>query len=114
MIELPWPSRALHPNARVHWGTKMRATKKARADATIATLTAGIRKIDAQALHVTVHYFPPNRRAHDEDGVLASLKSALDGIADVVGVDDGKWSISMRRGEVRKHGAVLVEIEVAT
>ena len=29
-ITLPWPDRALHPNSRVHWAQKAKATKAGR------------------------------------------------------------------------------------
>ena len=112
IISLPWPSRDLHPNARVHWGQRARAAKKARTDGAMATRAAGVRQIDADRLKVTATFCPPDRRARDEDGMLSSVKSYFDGIADVIGVDDSRWSIHVRRDEPVKHGAVNIEIEV--
>jgi crossover junction endodeoxyribonuclease RusA len=43
--------------------------------------------------------------------MLAATKAGLDGIADVIGVDDHRWAISLRRGDPVKGGAVVVEIE---
>ena len=115
-IDLPWPSRDLHPNARVHWAKKARATKKARSDAAICTRAAGIRRNDPdipQALKVTVIFYPPNNHKHDIDGCLSALKPSLDGVADVIGVDDSKWSIALRKDKVREGGAVRLELEAA-
>lgn len=115
-IDLPWPSRDLHPNARVHWSVKARATKKARADAAICTRAAGIRCNDPdipQALKVTVIFYPPNNHKHDLDGCLSALKPSLDGVADIIGVDDSKWSIALRKEKVLKGGAVRLELEAA-
>lgn len=112
-IILPWPNRDLHPNARVHWGKHARAAKKARQDGANATLAAGIRKIDAESLVVRPVIFPPNRHARDDDGIVSSLKSYFDGIADIIGIDDSKWRLgeTVRRDPI-KHGAVHVEITV--
>jgi crossover junction endodeoxyribonuclease RusA len=85
-IDLPWPDRALHPNARKHWGAKARATKAARRDAAWATKAAGVRLTGYASLHVTASFTPPDARRRDTDGMLSSIKPYLDGIADVVGV----------------------------
>lgn len=113
-IDLPWPERALHPNTRVHWGTRARAAKKARKLAAWETrVTAGVTRIKADALLVTAVFCPPDRRPRDDDNMLSSIKSYLDGIADVIGVDDSKWHISLQREEPRKNGAVRIVIEDA-
>lgn len=105
-IDLPWPSRDLHPNARVHWAVKARAAKKARADAAWAARAAGVGKIDAEALNVAIIFTPPSNRAHDLDGLVASVKSYIDGIADVVGVDDRNWRIQPSKDPARPLGNV--------
>lgn len=112
-IELPWPSRVLHPNARVHWAAKARATKLAKSEAAWWAKAAGAKPIKANVLSVSITFFPPDKRRRDVDGMLASIKAYIDGIADVVGIDDSNWSISMRRDEPREHGAVLFEITEA-
>jgi crossover junction endodeoxyribonuclease RusA len=42
--------------------------------------------------------------------VIASFKSARDGIADALGIDDSKWAVSYRFGDVIKGGRVVVEL----
>lgn len=113
-VELPWPDRRLHPNARGHWSKKAKAAKKARADAQIACLAAGIRKIEVEALSLAIVFHPPDRRHRDLDGMLASMKAGLDGIADATGVDDSNWQIAIRKAEPRPLGAVIIQIEVAS
>jgi crossover junction endodeoxyribonuclease RusA len=113
IVELPWPSRDLHPNARVHWARKAKATKQARSDAAWLALSSGVRTYDfagADRLGVTLVFIPPDNRARDTDGMISSVKGYCDGIADVVGVDDSKWVLSIRREEPRKPGFVRVEI----
>lgn len=115
-IVLPWPSRTLHPNSRPHWAAKAKAVKKARNDAAWCAREAGIRRGDPDipaALKVTAVFSPPDNRRRDVDGMLSSIKSYLDGISDIIGVDDSKWQIAMRRGDPVKHGLVTIEIEEA-
>ncbi len=92
MIELvlPWPSRDLHPNARVHWARKAKAVKAARQQADILALAAGWQHVSWPdgPLHVWIDGYPADRRRRDADGLLSSMKAALDGIADAIGVDD--------------------------
>lgn len=83
-ITLPLPPKELHPNTRVHWRGKAKATKAYRllAWATAKWAAGGKspprwRKAETRA----VFYFATNRR-RDEDGCSASLKPAWDGIAD--------------------------------
>jgi crossover junction endodeoxyribonuclease RusA len=97
-IELPWPPKALSPNARVHWAEKARKTKMAR------TLAWGL---TAQLLGTKIRYWeprdgeivlkvtlePPMRGGArpDEDNVMASLKAYRDGIASALGVNDSRF-----------------------
>lgn len=110
-IELPWPDRRLHPNARIHHMEKARVAKQSREDAAWWAKHAGVKPIKADALSVTIIFYPPDNRRRDVDGMLASLKPALDGIADIIGVDDSKWQIALRKETPRPpFGAVRVEI----
>lgn len=110
-IILPFPDRRLHPNARIHHMEKARVVKQAREDAAWWAKAAGVKPIKTDALSITIIFYPPDNRRRDVDGMLASLKPALDGIADVVGVDDSKWQIAFRKEAPRPpFGAVRVEI----
>jgi crossover junction endodeoxyribonuclease RusA len=113
-ITLPWPSRSLHPNTRVHWTRKAVAAKVARQTGAYCALEAGIRLNDPdipQALKVTAVFSPPDNRRRDVDGMLSSIKSYLDGISDVIGIDDSKWDIALRREAATKGGSVRIELE---
>lgn len=110
---LPWPSRDLHPNARVHWRVKSKATKAARAAACLLARQAGwaALQLPAGRLHLWIDFYPPDRRRRDDDGLLASMKAARDGIADALGIDDSRFiSHPYVRGEVRKGGEVRISI----
>lgn len=108
---LPWPSRDLHPNSRVHWRRRAAAAKAARNEAMVLTRAAGwgFLPLPEGRLHLWLDFVPPDRRHRDDDGLLASMKSARDGIADALGINDRvfvshPWvrdDITVRGGEVR-------------
>lgn len=109
---LPWPDKRLSPNARGHWASLARAKKAAKRTAYYTVLEAGIGKIEADSLSVKYSFFPPDRRARDDDNILASLKAAADGIAMAIGIDDSKWAISIApRGPIERAGMVKVQLE---
>ena len=110
MIELPWPDKSLSPNARGHWAKSASAKQSAKRDAKMAALAAGYRNLNFEALHLRITFHPPDRRKRDLDNMLSSLKSALDGVRDAVGVDDSNWELTIRRGEKVEGGVVVVEI----
>lgn len=115
-IDLAWPPRELHPNARVHWAVKARKAKNARIVAAWTAKEAGIRHSDhdiPEALKVTAVFSPPDNRRRDEDGMLSSVKSYFDGIADMIGIDDSKWQIAIRKEAPVKGGRVRIELEAA-
>jgi len=115
-IVLPWPPRELHPNAREHWAVRSKHAKQCRTLAWGLTLAAGVRRHDPDIpanVQVTAIFFPPDKRRRDEDGMLANIKSYLDGIADVIGVDDSKWKITIRRETPVKGGSVTILLQKA-
>lgn len=110
---LPWPDRVLHPNVRVHWAKRAKAVKIARADAYVLAVQNGWRGLTLPEgpLHVWIDGYPPDRRRRDADGLLSSLKSAIDGIADALAVDDRRFvPHPWVKDEVRKGGEVRIRI----
>ena len=93
-LVMPWPSTDLSPNARVHWAVLARAKKRYREECGWQAKSQGARKIDAARLDVTFTFFPPSRRRIDLDNCIARMKAGIDGIADVIGVDDSRWRMS--------------------
>lgn len=65
--------------------------------------------IQADKLHLTLTFYPPTRRAYDLDNALARMKAGLDGLSDVVKVDDKHWALTIQKGE-SIGGYVSVEI----
>jgi crossover junction endodeoxyribonuclease RusA len=110
-LKLPWPSSALSPNSRKHWAVLAKEKKKYRAKCAYEALAQGVKNIDAKKLHVSIVFHPPTRRAFDLDNLLARMKSGLDGLSDVIGVDDKNWSIHIEKSD-NIGGFVDVKIEL--
>lgn len=110
-ITLPWPDKRLSPNARHHRLAVAPVRKAARSDAMWACKAAKMHfpHLRDVGLHLRVTFHPPDLRRRDLDNMLASIKSQLDGIADVIGVDDSKWGLTLVRGPVVKGGCVVIE-----
>lgn len=111
LLTLPWPPAALSPNTRQHWSALASAKKAYRTECAWQAKVQGARAIDAAKLHVSLVFVPPNRRAFDLDNMLARMKSGLDGLCDVLGVDDSKWSLSIAKAD-EIGGMVRVEVRV--
>ncbi|WP_440111741.1 endonuclease [Acidovorax sp. BL-A-41-H1] len=109
---LPWPPADLSPNARGHWSKLARAKKAYRAACAWTAKEQGAQRIEAARLHLTLVFVPPNRRAHDLDNCLARMKSGLDGLADVLGVDDKHWQLAPFKSD-EVGGFVKVEVRSA-
>lgn len=109
VIHLPWPPRAVHPNARQHWAPKARATRRMRQDAAWSARAAGLRAADG-SLTVRLRFCPPDARRRDLDGMIASCKAYLDGIADALGVDDSRFALGAMVCAPVAAGAVEIEV----
>jgi len=107
--EFCWPPSILSPNGRGHWAVIARAKKKFRSDWAALALSQQIPRM-AGGVHISIIFCPPDNRRRDIDNMLASIKSGLDGLADVIGVDDSRWTISMSRGDLVAGGLVVVKI----
>jgi crossover junction endodeoxyribonuclease RusA len=98
-VVLPWPPRTLSPNAREHWAAVANAKKKYRLE---AYLLAKQSKWDFPAdgpIHLDIEFIPPNKRAHDLDNCLASIKAGLDGLADGWNVNDKRFTLTIRKAD---------------
>lgn len=115
-IVLPWPPKALHPNSRPHWGERSRAAKAYREQAYWITRSAQIDLIEAVPadgeIMLDVRFYPPSNRG-DTDGMFSACKSAFDGIADAIMVNDRRFAFTIRRLEPSKNGAVFVDVREA-
>lgn len=112
-MTLPWPHKALSPNARGHWAERAAAARKARRNAWGIALAAGVKRTKAEAVRITYTFHPPRAGRFDMDNALARMKPATDGISDALGVDDSRFAFTVLRGEpARPDGCVAVKIEV--
>lgn len=92
-VILGWPATELSPNARVHHMTRSRFKKAAKVEAGWATKIAVQNnrewKPNAETIQVHLVAHPPIAwRTGDKDNLIARVKSHLDGIAKVLGVND--------------------------
>ena len=93
-IKLPLPPRDLSPNARVHWGRRHRHSKAYRALARLAALEGTMDTpmgLDWSRAEVATIFYHRDKRKRDQDNLIAMMKSAYDGIADFLNVDDVGW-----------------------
>jgi crossover junction endodeoxyribonuclease RusA len=106
MIELPFPPTALSPNARPHWAAKARAFKayKTQCYMLLSQFRDDLKGRDTFELR----FLPPDRHRRDIDNMLASSKAAIDALAEVCGVDDSQFKLTIAKGDPRQGGAVVV------
>ena len=109
---LPWPPKELSPNFRAHWSNLARAKKAYREACARAAREQGMRPVKADKLHLSLTFYAPTRRAYDLDNALARMKSGLDGLADVLGVDDKHWTLTISKADT-VGGLVRVEVRHA-
>lgn len=96
VLTLPLPPRSLNPNGRVHWRTKHKAAQAMKEQA--ATLVRVVAKGEHwRAARLDVTLWGP--RQHDTDNLIASLKNAVDGIAEQLDCNDRFFTW----GDVRQH-----------
>lgn len=119
-IVLPWPDRRLSPNARLHFRVTAGIKAKARKDAAYITYDAmphGLREVRQHfagegPINYEVTFFPPDNRYRDDDNMIAMFKSARDGIADALGVNDRRFKPVYYFEEPCKPGRVEVRLTV--
>jgi crossover junction endodeoxyribonuclease RusA len=91
-VTLPWPSKELSPNARMHWAQKAKFAKAYRMACFTLCLQVKLIKPDTEGrLHLWIDFYPPDRRNRDDDNMIASFKSGRDGIADALEIDDKRF-----------------------
>ena len=93
-LVLSWPPAQLTPNSRCHWAQKARVAKRARGEAYVlarAYLSENHIIFNPKAVEkISIEYTftPPDRRARDDDNLIAAMKPYRDGIAQALGMDD--------------------------
>ena len=107
---MPWPPASLSPNTRSHWAVLAKAKKKYRSECALQSKAQGARQMDADRLEVSFVFYPPTKRRIDLDNCISRMKSGIDGIVDVLGVDDSRWKMSFEMAE-STGGIVRVNIK---
>ena len=93
MIELtlPWPPKALSPNARTHWRAKAPVTKAYKQACWALCKESGMVAPDSPRIALWLDFYPPDRRNRDDDNMIASFKAGRDGLAIALGIDDKRF-----------------------
>ncbi len=108
IIELSYPDKDLMPNRKngKHWASTVSIKKSKLEEAYFVTLTRFKPKIILTGLiPLTIVFMQSDKRSRDLDGLLSASKSALDGIAKALGVDDKQFepiTLSRAYGETSK------------
>ena len=117
-ITLPFPDPKLNPNRSkgLHWGATSALRKKARQDGFYAARDAmgrAVKKSLAENIPMTITFVQPDKRIRDRDNLLSSSKSAIDGIAQALEINDNQFNpVTIKREYGKKPGCVIVEIEI--
>lgn len=112
-VILPWPPKGLSPNARLHHMALAKQKKAYKEACMWQAVEQGARKVmDVDGLHLVIMFTPPDRRHRDLDNMLSSIKSGLDGLRDVLGIDDSRWSLTISKAKTIG-GFVTVEVRNA-
>ena len=89
---LPWPPKALSPNARTHWRKKAPIAKSYKTACWALTNESGIvLPQTAGRLALWLDFYPPDKRHRDDDNMIASFKHGRDGVALALGIDDKRF-----------------------
>lgn len=117
-ITLPWPASILNPNRKN--GRSYRVAQAAKESAWNACYYLSHQAVNQHKgewypltgeIPLTITFRQPDKRHRDLDNLLASCKPHLDALATALTVNDRRFHpITLRRGEMVKGGAVIVEI----
>jgi crossover junction endodeoxyribonuclease RusA len=97
-LMLPWPPKDLSPNARVHWAKRSKSAKAYRNLCRVLALKhiqdGGFAGLPTEGhLALWLDFYPPDKRARDDDNIVAAFKSGRDGLADALGIDDKRFRV---------------------
>ena len=112
-VILPFPNGKLSPNRAkgMHWGATSSLKGRQFDDAYLRTKQA-MNDSSLTGYHMTIKFCEPDKRCRDLDNLLAASKSAIDGIASALGVNDKDFNpITIERGYVTKNGLMIVSFE---
>ena len=112
-ITMPWPDTPLWPNSRKHRQVVAAHRKQQRALAYGLALERGMHRLNVPegVVRVSLFFCPPSLRSFDTDNAVASMKGAIDGLADALHINDRWFQPVPYRGEKCRDGGVLIVAE---
>lgn len=117
-LQLSWPASALMQNRHDgrHWSFAVNEKATYRKEGYLLALSAintvGWEARDDARYRITMVFHPPDLRRRDVSNLHAAMKSALDGIAGAMGVDDSNFvEHTQRAGHTVERGRVVVNVE---
>ena len=112
LIRLSWPTRPLWQNVRCHWAKRSAAVAEYRNEAWARALQQRIGRIKTDTPRLVFTFHPPDNRRRDLQNMPATMKAAIDGIADALGCDDHKFRCAWPEtfGHTVPGGCVMVEV----
>lgn len=113
-LQLPYPDRALSPNAsKRHWRYKQPAKEAARTEAFYKAVSFRDWFTTSEKLQMTLTISPPDKKRRDLDNVFASMKPSIDGMCQALEIDDSQIrSVKLDWGGVIEDGAIELELKV--
>lgn len=92
-VTLPWPPAALTPNQKRKnlWFKYRKTEADYRQSCWWATREVLGRRRFASLTAVEIHFYPPDLRIRDDDGMIGQFKNGRDGVAQATRIDDRHW-----------------------
>lgn len=111
LLRLSWPARPLWQNSRPHWRKERDAKAAQRKEAWALALHHSVKRMPNAVLEF--EFYPPTAAKRDAQNMPATVKAAIDGIADAMGCDDAGFRCRFpdTLSEPVKGGCVLITIK---
>ena len=122
-IELPLPPQEIRPNTRVHWARKAKKVREYRSRSKWAAIHALSEREETAFANsdcsfpirkptVRITMLNKTARKMDQDNLIASMKSAMDGLTDAGVWDDDRevTILSPIRGKDSSNPRIIIEI----
>jgi crossover junction endodeoxyribonuclease RusA len=93
-VILNWPPKQLSPNGRYCWQVKAKVGKKYKHEVYYLCKASGLVNPGGEKVHLSVNFYPPSRHIFDQDNCIASVKLALDSIAEYLCMNDCDFILS--------------------
>lgn len=83
-LTFDFPPKELLPNKKSHWAVKARVTREAREAAGWMAKKAWLDSETSRIYkcHMTITWYPPDKRRRDYEGMLRATKPIIDGLVD--------------------------------